>query len=154
MAQTYRWSQILQQTTMRAQRKRRRSDDPFFIPGDNLALQNPENIIISYVDENQSVQEDESKENGGNGATEYDEPPSLPFSCCAPHCNERFETSQESRIHYETHHRFECAECGAIYPNEHLLDIVSNRIIFHTARASWHCLHISTFLSSALRRKT
>ena len=115
-------------TMMRAQRKRRRSDDPFFIPGDNLALQNPGNIVISYIEETQDFQQDESKERGENDATEYYEPP-LPFSCCAPHCNERFTTLQESQTHYEAQHRFECAECGAIYPNEHLLDIVSEAIV-------------------------
>ena len=108
----------MNQEIMRAHRKRRRSDDPFFLPGDTLALENDGTIVLSYLPE-EHVTTPVEKELSCSAS------PSLPFSCSAPHCKERFGSLYESQLHYESHHRFECNECGAIYPNEFLLDIVS-----------------------------
>ncbi|XP_059619684.1 protein lethal(2)k10201 [Phlebotomus argentipes] len=45
------------------------------------------------------------------------------ISCSVPHCEAQFESLENYENHYNSLHRFTCAECRKSFPSAHLLDL-------------------------------
>lgn len=110
-------------STTNAIRPRRRSDDLFFVNGDQLALQSSDTIAISYIQEDPNDDDDDDDD----GNYPYNLNVDDANSSNDEHENDDENDDRNYNDHYinylteATSHP--CTECQSIYPNEHLLDL-------------------------------
>mmetsp|Transcript_24554 Transcript_24554/g.36026 ORF Transcript_24554/g.36026 Transcript_24554/m.36026 type:complete len:383 (+) Transcript_24554:35-1183(+) len=123
-----------------AERNRRPSDDQFFVPGCKIALY--DTLTFIYIEEKTTDCYDDD-ENDYDLSTEEN----VVYRCSMPGCEATFDTLSACDKHYQESHVFECSECKAVFPNNHLLDLhlqETHDSYFATAlersKASYQCL--------------
>ena len=128
------YTMAVQHDEVAIRRPLRTSDDVFFVNCDRLALQSTEAIAISYIDDYDNnhdynnEEDNDSNQNENQSINNHHQR----YHCSFPACNETFDTLNDSQVHYETYHFFQCNECrrcnvasstSSSFPNEHLLDL-------------------------------
>ena len=105
---------------------RRRSDDPFFSEGYKLSLGGDSCVVtlIHHVNEEIVTVSDPSLEESNNNNSNNLQQKPLTFPCCSPGCSQIFDTMKECEDHYDKFHTKVCHVCKAIFPTDHLLDLV------------------------------
>lgn len=127
-------------TMKTARRRRLRPDDSFLAAGNDIALRDAFTQVFFYAleqhEEESSILETKK------------------YPCSAYGCHQVFESLEECDSHYFNMHTRQCRECGAVLPNDHLLDLhisESHDSYFASAlerkRAKYSCL-IATCSSS------
>ena len=104
---------------------RRRSDDPFFSEGYKLSL-GGDSCVVTLI--HHHVKEDLLMTVTDPSLEEYNnnlQQQPLTFPCCSPGCSEIFYSMKECEDHYDKFHTKVCHICKAIFPTDHLLDLVS-----------------------------
>ena len=119
---------------MTARRRRLRPDDPFLAAGNEIAPRDAFTQVFFYT-----VNHEES--------SCYDAVRTISYPCSAHGCHQVFESLEECDSHYFNAHTRECAQCRAVLPNDHLLDLhisEAHDSYFATAlqrgKASFACL--------------
>lgn len=107
-------------------RPRRRQEDEFFDRGNDLCQKSPSDMILSY----RMLVVEEIIQEEGLCTTEKNKEKkrSRFYDCCVPHCLETFDSTSALEEHYEKNHVHQCHECHRIFPNEYLLDLVSQGV--------------------------
>jgi len=119
-----------------ASRPIRRQDDDFFTSGNDLSYKNSD-MIISYIAmyAPSPVPAPAVDENGNESESGSDQDHPV-YPCCAPHCNQVFDSIFDCEEHYIASHIFECSACSQVLPNDYLLDLV--RCITVTVCVHWY----------------
>ena len=122
-------------TMMTARRRRLRPDDPFFAAGNEIALRDAFTQVFFYTVDHKEP------------SSYYDAMRPNSYPCSAHGCHQVFESLEECDLHYFNTHTRECAQCRAVLPNDHLLDLhisEAHDSYFATAlqrgKASFACL--------------
>ena len=115
-------------STFKADRIRRKSNDPFFLRGDLLSFDGSTSNIV-YFQENEVASTSDENDVGPYNDIPWkhkiDDDETIKYPCAVANCTKFFTSLAECEKHYINSHFFECIECGRVFPSDHLLDLVS-----------------------------